>query len=204
MLAHVFERRFPALLELDPEALVHQLDLGAEDAAHQDVADAVIDAVVPVDPALLHQPALHAELGGDGRDLAGVVGLHATDGDQRVAVLRDRFRHQVFELAHLVAAEGEAGVAVLALGPDLDAPAEMVAEALQFLDRCRSEGQLEAWKLVEPHGWGYPLIEPEKASQGRGLLQRRCWRAGRTKSSPISMECDSIAPIVESTRKNCV
>src|SRR6185369_3710033 len=119
----------------------------------QDVADTVIDTVVPVDPAFLHQTAFHAELGGHGCDLARVVGLHPADGDQRVAILRDRFRHQIFELAHLVAAEGEAGIAILALGPDLDPPAEMVAEPLQLLDWRRAEGQFEPWKFVEPHGY---------------------------------------------------
>ena len=41
--------------------------------------------VRPVDPALLHEHALQAELRGHRRDLAGVVGLHAADRDERVA-----------------------------------------------------------------------------------------------------------------------
>ena len=133
---------------------------GTEDAAQQDVADAVIDAVVPVDPALLDEPAFHAELGGDGGDLAGVVGLDAADRDQRVAALGDRLGHEIFELAHLVAAEGEAAVAVVALGEDLDLAAETGGEAGQLFDRRRAEGQLVAGKAVELHGWspkGVPL-----------------------------------------------
>ena len=50
---------------------------------------------------------LQAELGRDGRDLAGVVGLEAADGDQRVGALGERVRDEVLELAGLVAAEGE-------------------------------------------------------------------------------------------------
>ena len=42
--------------------------------------------------------------------------------------------HQVLELAHLVTAEGDAGVAVLAFGPDLDLTAERLAEAAQRMD----------------------------------------------------------------------
>ena len=37
-----------------------------------------------------------------------------------------RVRHEVFQLADLVAAEGQAGIAVVALGEDLDLAAEML------------------------------------------------------------------------------
>ena len=56
---------------------------------------------------------------GDRGDLAGVVGLVAADRDQRVRALGERVGDEVLELAGLVAAVGEPGVAVLALGPDL-------------------------------------------------------------------------------------
>ena len=152
--ADILERVLPALLEADAETLVDQLDMGAEDAAHQDVADPVVDRIVPVDPALLHQPALEAELGGDRGDLAGVVGLDAADRHQRVAPLRQRLGHQVFELPHLVAAEGEAGIHVLALGVDLDLAAEMGREPRQGLDRRRAEGELVTGELGEVHRGG--------------------------------------------------
>ena len=63
-----------------------------------------------------------AEVARDRRDLSRVVGLDAADRDERVAALRERLGGEVLELAHLVAAVGEARVAVLALGPDLDPP----------------------------------------------------------------------------------
>jgi len=77
-------------------------------------------------PGLLHQAALHADLGRDGGDHAGVVGLHAADRHQRVGVGGDGVRNDVFELAQLVAAVGEAGIAILAHGIDLDLAAEML------------------------------------------------------------------------------
>ena len=129
---HVLDRALPALADADVEALVDQLDLRAQDAAHQDVAHPVVDRVLERHPALLHQAALHAELGGDRSDLPRVVRLHAADGDEGVGVRCDGVGNDVFELAHLVAAEGEAGVAVLALGVELDRGAEMLGEALQL------------------------------------------------------------------------
>ena len=98
-------------------------------AAEQDIADAVVDGVLMRHPAFLHQTALHADLGRNGRNHAGVVGLHAADRDQRIGVGGDRIGNDVFELAQLVAAEGEAGIAVLALGVELDLAAEMRASA---------------------------------------------------------------------------
>src|SRR3712207_7541536 len=64
-----------------------------------------------------------------------VVGLHAADRHQRVRALRDRVGDEVLELARLVAAVREPGVAVLALGPQLRA-AEFRGQALE---RVRSE-----------------------------------------------------------------
>jgi hypothetical protein len=48
----------------------------------------------------------------------------------------------LFELAQLVAAVSETGVAVLPLGENLYVPARMRRQAEQFFDRGRSEGQL--------------------------------------------------------------
>ena len=60
--------------------------------------------------------------------------------------------NQVFELARLVAAEGQAAVAVLALGVQLDLAAQVRAQALQGLDRRRAEGQRMAGEALEVHG----------------------------------------------------
>ena len=119
----------PALADADIEALIDQADVRAHDAAEQDVADTVIDRILMRHPAFLHQAALHADLGGDRRDHAGVVRLHAADRDQRVGVGGDRVGDDVFELPELVAAEREAGVAVFALGVELDVAAEMRGQA---------------------------------------------------------------------------
>jgi hypothetical protein len=50
-----------------------------------------------------------------------VVALDVPDRHERVAALSDGVGREPLELAHLVAAEGEAGGDVVALGPDLDA-----------------------------------------------------------------------------------
>ena len=76
---------------------------------------------------LLHGDCLQPEVGGDAGDGAGVVRLHTTDRHERVAALGERVGDEVLELAHLVAAEGDARVAVLALRPDLDLAAEVGA-----------------------------------------------------------------------------
>ena len=87
----------------------------------------------------------------DGRDLARVVRLDAADRDERVAALRERVGGEVLELAHLVAAVGEPGVAVLALGPDLDPAAEVLAQPLEPVDRRRAERERDAREVGEPH-----------------------------------------------------
>jgi hypothetical protein len=63
-----------------------------------------------------------------------VVGLHPADGDERVAALRERVGDQVLQLAGLVAAVRDTGVAVLALGPQGRA-AEVFGEAVQPVHR---------------------------------------------------------------------
>ena len=124
------DRALPALLEADAELRLHQAHVGARETADEDVADLVVDRVGPVHPALLDEHALHARARRHRRDLARVVGLHAADRHERVAALRESIRDEVFELARLVAAVGDAGVAVLALGPDCRA-AEIGCEPLQ-------------------------------------------------------------------------
>jgi hypothetical protein len=44
---------------------------------------------------LLHEPRLKPAPRRDGRNLAGMVALHAADGDQRVAALGERVCEQV-------------------------------------------------------------------------------------------------------------
>ena len=98
-------------------------------------------------PAFLDQPAFHADLGRDGRDHAGVVGLHAADRDQRIGIAGDRIGHDVFELAQLVAAECQTRVAVLALGVDFDRAAQVRCDSGQVLDGRGTEGQGIALEL---------------------------------------------------------
>ena len=110
----------PRVAEADVEAGRVEPDLGTHHPAQQDVADLGAERVGPVrHPVLLHQHALQPQVRRDRRHLPGVVGLVATDRDQRVRTLGERLGDEVLELAGLVAAVGEPGVAVLALGPDL-------------------------------------------------------------------------------------
>ena len=81
---------------------------------------------------------------------ARVVRLNAADRDQCVSVRRDRIWHDIFELAELVAAQREPGIAVVALGVNLDLAAERRRQARQVLDRCRPEGERIAFEFVEP------------------------------------------------------
>ena len=150
-LGDVGERLLPALLEADPELRAHEADVGAHDAAELDVADAVVDDVGPVDPALLHDDASEPEPRSDRGDLAGVVGLHAPDRDQRVAALRQRFGHEELELARLVAAVREAAVAVLALGPQRRT-AEVAGQPIQPMHRRRAEQERVARERLQVHG----------------------------------------------------
>ena len=61
---------------------------------------------MPVDPVLLDDGGAEAVPGCDGGDLAGVVGLEAADGDQRVGLLGQGVGEEVFEFAGFVAAVG--------------------------------------------------------------------------------------------------
>lgn len=74
--------------------------------------------VVPVDPVLLHETGGETGVCGGGGDLTGVVGLDAADGEQGRGVLGEGVREKILEFAGFVAAVGEGGVEVLALGVD--------------------------------------------------------------------------------------
>jgi hypothetical protein len=84
---------------------------------------------------LLHQHASEAELRSNRRDLPRMVRLHATYRDESVAALRERLRDEVLQLPRLVAAVRKAGITVIALGPDLDLAAEVLAEPLEPMHR---------------------------------------------------------------------
>ena len=163
---------FPRVADTDVEAGGVEATVRAHHPGEQDVADLVVHRVLPRDPLLLHETALHAQVGGDRGHLAGVVGLIAADRDQGVGPRGDGVRDDVLHLADLVTAIGQAGGDVLALGPDLGA-AQVLGEAPQVVDRARSEGQWVAVELVQLHrcipfrcvrhcGW-YAVISPDIA-----------------------------------------
>ena len=97
---------------------------------------------------LLDEHGREPEARGDRGDLACVVRLDAADRHERVAALRERLRRQVLELARLVASVGEAGVAVVALRPDLDAAAEVLGEALESVHGRGSEEERNALEVA--------------------------------------------------------
>ena len=138
--ANLVERVLPALLEADPEPGLDECYLGAHDSRQQDVADSVVHRVRPIDPTLLHQAGLEAELGRDRGNLSSVIRLHAANRDQMCRALGEGVRDQVLQLAGLVAAECQARVAVLPLGPD-PCTAKMFRQPLKRMDRARPEQQ---------------------------------------------------------------
>ena len=90
--------------------------------------------VVPVDPVLLHGHDVEAQMSGHAGYGARVVRLDAADRHERVAALGESVGGEVLELAHLVAAERDAAVAVFALGPDLDLATQRGGEPGQRVD----------------------------------------------------------------------
>jgi hypothetical protein len=78
-----------------------------------------------------------------------VVGLHTADRDQRVGVGSDCIGDDVFELAQLVAAEGKARIAILALGVEFDLAAEMLRQPLQLFDMGGSECERIAFEFLQ-------------------------------------------------------
>jgi hypothetical protein len=141
----------PAGANADVETGRIQPHIGTHDPRHLDIADPVVHGVGVVDPVFLDQHALHAQVGRDGRHLAGLVGLDAANRHQGVAALLDGFGNQVFKLACLVATEGQAAVAVFALGVQLDLAAQVFAEALQGGDGRWTEGQRIALETIQVH-----------------------------------------------------
>ena len=109
------------------------------------------------DPSLLHQHGLEAELGRDGGDLPGVVGLDTADGHQGVRALGERIRDEVLELAGLVAAVGQPGVARPRVSPR-SPPRRGAGSAGPRVDRARPEGQRVSGKILNGHEPTYSEI----------------------------------------------
>jgi hypothetical protein len=124
----------PAFLVADAEPGAHQPDVGTGQPADQNVADLVVDRIGPVDPTFLNEHALQADPGGHRGDLAGVVGLDTADRHERVTAPGQGIGDQVLQLAGLVTAVGDPGVAVLALGPRRRA-AQMSGQPCQRMHR---------------------------------------------------------------------
>ena len=153
--AALLDRRecvLPAPPDPDVEAGRVEPHVRTHDPREEDVADLVVDDVRPFHPALLHEDATKAKPCRDGRDLTGVVRLHAADRDERVAPLREGVGGEVLELAHLVAAVRQARVAVLSLRPDVDGATEMLAQPLESMDWRRSEEERDAIEALDAHG----------------------------------------------------
>ena len=145
------ESSLPAVADTDVEPGVVHPDVAAHDARQLDVPDPLIARIGPLNPVLLHRHRLQAEVTGDTRDLASVVRLDTADRHQRVTPLGEGVRHEVLQLADLVATERDTRVAVLTLGPDLDVAAQDGAEPTQRVNRRRAEQQRNTCEVVETH-----------------------------------------------------
>lgn len=66
---------------LDAEARGIEMDFCTGESRDLDVTDLGVARVRPVDPFFLDELGFEAEVGGDARDLAGVVALVAADAD---------------------------------------------------------------------------------------------------------------------------
>ena len=68
-----FDRTLPAFPDPDVEAFIDEFDLRSHDAAHQDIADPVVDGILKRHPAFLDEVTFHAQLGGDRGHLTRVI-----------------------------------------------------------------------------------------------------------------------------------
>ena len=117
----------PTLLLFDRQGRLRRHYLGhvddvqtcAEEPIQHHVAGALVVTAARDEPRQ-HELAAEAESRRRRSGLPRVVRLYAADGHDGVVAARPRLAEQVLELSHLVAAEGDPGVTVLALGPDLN------------------------------------------------------------------------------------
>ena len=111
----------------------------------------VLVVVVVVRPGAVFQQDMagHAQLRREGRRLAGVVRLRGPLRHHQIRAHRLRLGHQELQLAGLVAPRRKAG-AVIALDPDLW-PAQLVAQSVKTLQRCRQMRQEDTGKPGEMH-----------------------------------------------------
>ena len=79
-----------------------------------------------------------------GRSLSHVIRLHRTDRNNRVGFVPERFGHDEFQLARLVAARREAG-AIVALDIDLRST-QVLAESRHVFQCCRQMRQADPRK----------------------------------------------------------
>jgi hypothetical protein len=94
--------------------------------------------------------APHAHLGRDGDGLSRMVRLRGTLRDDRVRLLRERIRHQEFELAGLVAPGAQSG-AIVALDVKVRA-AERFGQARHEFEWGGAVGDTDAGEACEFHG----------------------------------------------------
>ncbi len=167
----VRERLLPARPKADVEPSRAEPHVRAQHPGEQDIADLVVDAVRPVDPvpparARSARPSTRS----DCRHLPRVVRLNSADRDERVTALSERVGGEILELAHLVAAVGEARVTVVPLCPDLDCAAKMLTQPPQWMHRRVTEQQGDAVEL-DAH---LPRVVPNEQ------LPQRLGSPGRT------------------------
>ena len=181
----VVERPLPAVLELDAEPGRVEPDVGAHDPGQQDVADLVVDRIGPVDPALLHQHGLQAELGRDGGDLPGVVGLHAADRHQGVGALGERVRERGTRACGSCCRRRRGRSCTSSRLAQIAAPPRCCGQPVQRVDRAGPEGQRVAGKILDGHEQTYSrqirrargITPPPSGASGRWRPQATVRRA---------------------------
>ena len=118
--------------------------VGAQQVIDEQVAGEGLGGV-----AAQHQDALEAGSDGGGRRQPRVVGLEAAGGEDHLRPFGQGVGHQQLQLAHLVAAQGQAGL-VVALDPEGRA-AQPGREARQRVKRRGKVSEREPGKLLGSH-----------------------------------------------------
>ena len=151
----LFDGTLPRIAETNVESSRVESNVSTENSRKQNVAGFLVLGFVVVDPMLLDDDCFQAQLGGHRGHLTGVVGLNTTDGYEGVAALRQGIGGQVLEFARLVPAVGDAGIQVLAFGPDLDVATQVFGEAIPAFEGRRAVQQGcagEGFKGGSTHG----------------------------------------------------